>query len=175
MMMRLAGSRSIFASMTRFLIPPEHSPTLRCWSSPRKLKRATYARLSITVEPKGSCSLPSVMLSKTEMSSSSTVRLWSRKRSCTVDPSSMEPSSAVSSPMMIFISVDLPMPLAPITPSLAWGGIEKVRPRKRVRSPYPLARFSTSSTLSPRRGPGGIRSSTFWTMSSARASLARSW
>src|SRR6266536_557092 len=41
---RLPPRRSSFARWTRLRSPPDNSLTLRCWSGPLKLNRATYPR-----------------------------------------------------------------------------------------------------------------------------------
>src|SRR3546814_7293946 len=50
------------------------------------------------------------------------------------------------------------MPFAPMMPTIAPRGTEKLTPWHSVRSPNFLARLLTSITTSPRRGPGGMYS-----------------
>ena len=70
------------------------------------------------------------------------------------------PPSGFSVPTIIFISVVLPAPFGPITPTMPPGGSAKVSPSKSSLSPKPFFRSFASTTTLPSRGPGGISSST---------------
>ena len=74
----------------------------------------------------------------------------------TVSPTFTVPASASSSPTMVLNSVVLPTPFGPMTPTMPLRGSVKESPSISVRSPKPLVRLSTSMTVLPRRGPGGI-------------------
>ena len=73
-----------------------------------------------------------------------------------MSPTLMEPSSGFSKPWIILNSVVLPAPLGPITPTMPLRGSVKERSSMRTLSPNALLRCSTSTTMLPRRGPGGI-------------------
>ena len=61
-----------------------------------------------------------------------------------------------SLPAIIRNRVDLPVPLPPMTPTIAPLGTWKDRSSNRTWSPKALPKACTSITLSPSRGPGGI-------------------
>ena len=87
----------------------------------------------------------------------------------------MVPLSGSSSPMIILNSVVLPTPFGPMTPTIPFGGSEKLRSSISIRSSNPLDSLSTSTTSDPSRGPGGIWISSksslrFWSASAAISS-----
>ena len=90
----------------------------------------------------------------------------------TVEPTVTSPSSGVSFPRIILSRVDLPIPFAPTIPRMPPGGRLNSRPSISVLSPKPFFRSRTSMTLSPRRGPGGMRRSTSSSWKSGRMSCS---
>ena len=61
-----------------------------------------------------------------------------------------------SSPVKIFKRVDLPEPFAPTTPTIAPGGIEKLKSSNRILFSNVFVIFSASITFEPNRWPFGI-------------------
>ena len=147
--------RSSLASWTRLRSPPLSSATFFDCVSPLNPNHEQYARDITLAAPSWSSSAPPVTSSKTDRESVSPSRLWSTQTSLTDSPNTKEPSSGVSSPVSIRISVVFPAPFGPTTPTMPPGGSEKVRSSIRVRPPKALRTFVASITWVPRRGPGG--------------------
>ena len=74
----------------------------------------------------------------------------------TVSPIFTLPVSGSSRPTMVLNSVVLPTPFGPITPTIPLRGRVNDRSSISTRSPKPFSRSSTSTTIEPSRGPGGI-------------------
>jgi len=102
-------------------------------------------------------SSPPEIASQTFLSSGSDSRLWSTELMLTVGPTTISPESGCSRPMIILNRVDLPAPLGPITPTMAPGGIWKLRSSISRRSPKALLTFLNSITLLPRRSATGMK------------------
>src|SRR3546814_5534239 len=73
--------------------------------------------------------------------------------------SDLDPVSGFSCPVISRNKVVLPAPLGPIIPTIPAGGSIKFRFSNSNLSPYALETFSATITLSPRRGPEGMNSS----------------
>src|SRR5690554_4413843 len=69
--------------------------------------------------------------------------------------------STSSCPIIIRNSVVFPAPLGPITPTIPLGGKVNSKPSNNKRSPKALDTSCASITLSPKRGPLGIKISNF--------------
>ena len=78
----------------------------------------------------------------------------------TVSPIRSVPASGFSCPVIIRNSVVLPAPFGPMTPTIPPRGSVKLRSSIRSRSPYAFRTPRASTTMSPRRGPGGMKIST---------------
>ena len=116
-----------------------------------------YARALTVRDPRLISSAPPESVSKTVFSSSSESRLWSTYISLTVSPTTTEPLSGSSTPVIILKSVVFPAPLAPTIPTTAPGGTMQSNPS--INSPrpsYPLDRPLTSTTTSPSLGAAGM-------------------
>src|SRR5579875_3766709 len=90
------------------------------------------------------------------LSGSIPARIWSTYEILTVSPTRIDPLSGCSSPTIILNRVVFPTPFGPMTPTIPFGGSEKLRSSISSRSPNPLDRSLTSTTRLPSRGPGGI-------------------
>ena len=95
------------ARLRRFLSPPDKRLTFFCWSPLLKLNHERYARLLIVRGPRVISSAPSVTAWNTDSSGSSSPSLfWSTYMTSTVSPTTSSPMSGVSSPAIMFSSVD---------------------------------------------------------------------
>ena len=149
------------AKCTRFLSPPESTPTFFPWSAPLKLNFEIKLRAFTDLPPIIIVSLPPDITSYTVLSGRRSSWLWSTYPNWTVSPIAIVPLSGFSAPMIIRNKVVLPTPLGPMIPTIpAWGN-EKFKFSMSKRSPNPLFRFSDSITLVPKRGPGGMNISSF--------------
>ena len=99
-----------------------------------------------------------------------------------MSPTRILPESGVSCPAIILNKVVLPTPFGPSTPTMPLRGSEKLTSSNSSRSPKPFDMCSTSTTVLPSRGPGGIWISSksslrffsaSWAISSYRCSRAR--
>src|SRR4051812_37156077 len=81
-------------------------------------------------------------------------RAWSTERSSTSSPlTTIRPSSGFWKPEMILISVDLPAPLSPSSPSTSPFLRYRLTSRSAVTGPNRLATFSTRRTSSDTAPP----------------------
>mmetsp|Transcript_30406 Transcript_30406/g.76079 ORF Transcript_30406/g.76079 Transcript_30406/m.76079 type:complete len:222 (-) Transcript_30406:1803-2468(-) len=148
---------SVFASWSRLRSPPDSSPTFFCWSPDLKLYHEQYARALTVRPPRLISSAPPDSDSYTVLVSSRSPRSWSTYINFTVSPTTTEPASGVSTPVIIRNKVVLPAPLAPTMPTTAPGGM--VQSKSSMSSPrpsYPLDTPSTLITVLPRRGAAGM-------------------
>ena len=102
------------------------------------------------------CSRPSLISSKTVASGFRLSRDWSTYANATVDPISMSPESGFSSSVIILNNVVLPAPFGPMTPTMPPGGNKNERFSMSNFSSKLFTRSVALTTVSPRRGPGGI-------------------
>src|SRR4029079_7222635 len=73
-----------------------------------------------------------------------------------VSPIFSVPTSGFSWPVIMRNTVVLPAPFGPMTPTMPPRGSVKLRSSNSRRSPYAFRTPRASTTMSPRRGPGGM-------------------
>src|SRR5262249_38534956 len=169
---RLPPIFRVSARLSRFRSPPDSTPVGFCWSGPLNPNAATYARDGISTLPTMRWSSPSETTSQTVLFGSSPERPWSTYDNFTVSPIFTVPLSGCSNPTIVLKSVVLPTPFGPMMPTIPLRGSENDRSLISTRSPKPLTRWSTSITVLPRRGPGGIWISSKSSLRVFSASLA---
>ena len=86
---------------------------------------------------------------------------WKGNYSSWLEQKTKRMESTVSSPIIKRKSVVFPAPFGPITPTMPFGGSTKFKSSNSSLSPYALATCLASITLLPKRGPFGIKISSF--------------
>mmetsp|Transcript_20759 Transcript_20759/g.44490 ORF Transcript_20759/g.44490 Transcript_20759/m.44490 type:complete len:201 (-) Transcript_20759:168-770(-) len=155
--MRLAPDLRSFASWTRLRSPPLRLATFCCCWALLKPNQDTYALLLTKLPPSSISSRPPETSSCTVfVGSSSSILSCPTPIIDTVSPTWIVPASGSSFPMSILISVLLPAPFGPITPTIPALGKLNSKPSISRRSPNAFRTPFTSMTTSPNLGPGGM-------------------